>query len=226
LTLSLEGPAAEVLKDFDDSTETAYEDLWKRIEHRFGEVDESREAQRKFGNRRQTESECLQEYEQALRTLYKQGWPSVTTEIRDAALKGRFEDGVASLSCPSTYASTTVSQISVRPWSRHAGTQPRSKGPRPKRQSGFWQRLNRTMRDSPPSLSTCGSWRRSWTRWSVIGPVPGLQKRPLEGRARLHVVPVLSPETGRVETLPCTTLWSEPRKVLDGTITAAHKVIL
>jgi len=89
-------PAAEVLKDFDDSTETAYEDLWKRIEHRFGEVDESREAQRKFGNRRQTESKSLQEYEQALRTLYKQGWASVTTEIRDAALKRRFEDGVAS----------------------------------------------------------------------------------------------------------------------------------
>jgi len=95
-TLALEGPAAEVLKDFDDTTETAYEDLWKRIEHRFGEVDESREAQRKFSNRRQTESESLQEYEQALRTLYKQGWPSATTEIRDAALKRRFEDGVAS----------------------------------------------------------------------------------------------------------------------------------
>jgi len=75
LTLALEGPAAEVLKDFDDSTETAYEDLWKRIEHRFGDVDEGREAQRKFGNRRQTDSESLQEYEQALRTLYKQGWP-------------------------------------------------------------------------------------------------------------------------------------------------------
>ena len=27
LTLALDGPAAEVLKDFDDSTETAYEDL-------------------------------------------------------------------------------------------------------------------------------------------------------------------------------------------------------
>jgi len=36
LTLALEGPAAEVLKDFDDSTETAYEYLWNRIEHRFG----------------------------------------------------------------------------------------------------------------------------------------------------------------------------------------------
>jgi len=92
----LEGPAAEVLKDFDDSTETAYEDLWKRIEHRFGDVDEGREAQRKFGNGRQTDSESLQEYEQALRTLYKQGWPTATFETRDAALKRKFEDGVAS----------------------------------------------------------------------------------------------------------------------------------
>ena len=58
-----------MLKDFDDSTSTAYEDLWKRIEHRFGEVDEGREAQRKFSNRRQTDSESLQEYEQALRTV-------------------------------------------------------------------------------------------------------------------------------------------------------------
>jgi len=90
LTLALESPAAEVLKDFDDSTETAYEDLWKRIEHRFGDVDEGREAQRKFGNRRQTDSESLQEYEQALRTLYKQGWPSATPETRDAALKRSF----------------------------------------------------------------------------------------------------------------------------------------
>ena len=96
LTLALEGPAAEVLKDFDDSTETAYKDLWKRIEHRFGDVDEGREAQRKFGNSRQTDSESLQEYEQELRTLYKQGWPSATDETRDAALKRRFEDGVAS----------------------------------------------------------------------------------------------------------------------------------
>jgi len=97
LTLALEGPAAKVLKDFDDSTAAAYDDLWKRIKRRFGDVDEGRQAQRKFGSRRQTDSESLQKYEQALRTLYKQGWPMATAETRDAALKRRFEDGVASL---------------------------------------------------------------------------------------------------------------------------------
>jgi len=46
--LSLEGPAAEVLRDFDDTSPTALADLWKRLEHRFGEVDAAREAKGPF----------------------------------------------------------------------------------------------------------------------------------------------------------------------------------
>ena len=101
LTLALEGPAAEVLKDFDDSTETAYEDLWRRIEHRFGDVDEGREAQRKFGNRRQTDSESLQEYEQALRTLYKQGWPPLKPGMQ--LLNGSLRMEWPLPNCPNIY---------------------------------------------------------------------------------------------------------------------------
>ena len=48
LMLSLEGPAAEVLRDFDDTSPTALADLWKRLEHRFGEVDAAREAKGPF----------------------------------------------------------------------------------------------------------------------------------------------------------------------------------
>ena len=33
LTLSLEGAAAEVLRDFDDTASTALTDLWARLEH-------------------------------------------------------------------------------------------------------------------------------------------------------------------------------------------------
>ena len=91
--LSLEGPAAEVLRDFDDTSPTALADLWKRLEHRFGEVDAAREAKRRFETRRQTDSETIVEYEQALRTLYREAWPGATTDQRDAALKRRFEDG-------------------------------------------------------------------------------------------------------------------------------------
>jgi len=96
LTLALEGPAAEVLRDFDDTSSTALAELWSRLEHRFGEVDSCRDAMRKFEARRQSDSESIVEFEQALRILHKEAWPSATTDQRDAALKRRFEDGVAS----------------------------------------------------------------------------------------------------------------------------------
>jgi len=63
LTLSLEGQAAEVLKDFDDSLRTAIDDLWERLSHRLGDVDECREAMRKFQARRQPDTESLVEFE-------------------------------------------------------------------------------------------------------------------------------------------------------------------
>jgi len=94
--LSLEGAAAEVLRDSDDTASTALTDLWARLEHHFGEVDSCREAMRKFDTRRQSDSESLVEFEQALRILHKEAWPSATASERDAPLKRRFEDGVAS----------------------------------------------------------------------------------------------------------------------------------
>jgi len=64
------------------------------LEHRFGEVDAAREAKRRFEARRQTDSETIVDYEQALRTLYREAWPGAATDQRDATLKKRFEDGV------------------------------------------------------------------------------------------------------------------------------------
>jgi len=96
LTLALEGPAAELLRDFDVTSPTALTELWSRLEHRFGEVDSCRDAMRKFEPRRQSDSESIVEFEQALRILHKEVWPSATADQRDAALKRRFEDGVAS----------------------------------------------------------------------------------------------------------------------------------
>jgi len=61
LTLSLEGAAAEILRDF----VTAFTDLWAKLQHRFGEVDSDREAMQKFDARRQSDSESLVEFEQA-----------------------------------------------------------------------------------------------------------------------------------------------------------------
>ena len=102
LTLALEDPAAEVLRDFDDSSPSALDDLWKRLNHPFGHVDEASEAMRRFDSRRQSDTESLVEYETALRILYKEAWPDASSDQRDAARRRRFEDGGSSVECTTT----------------------------------------------------------------------------------------------------------------------------
>jgi len=41
------------------------------------------------------DNESLQEFEQALRLLHREAWPSKTNEQRDSELKRRFEDGLS-----------------------------------------------------------------------------------------------------------------------------------
>ena len=82
------------MRDFDEHHPTAVDDLWQRLAHRFGGVDEAREAMREFDARRQSDTESLVEFEQALRSLYNVSWPTASSETRDAALKRRFEEGL------------------------------------------------------------------------------------------------------------------------------------
>jgi len=97
LALALMGPAADILRGFDDSCEKALDDLWGRLRHRFGTVDECQQTMRDFESRRQSDSESLSEFEQILRTLHREAWPDQTDEQRDPVLKRRFEEGVASI---------------------------------------------------------------------------------------------------------------------------------
>jgi len=96
LTLALEGPATEVLRDLDTSQPQAYNIIWEALARRFGSLDGAREAMRRFDPRRQDDNETIPDFEQALRTLHKKAWPTATPEQRDAALKIRFEDGLLS----------------------------------------------------------------------------------------------------------------------------------
>ena len=95
LTLFLEGVAADVLKDIDESAPTAYEDIWVQLSRRFGYTDAPRDAMRRFDSCRQQDNESLQEFEQALRLLHREAWPAKTQEQRDSELKRRFEDGLS-----------------------------------------------------------------------------------------------------------------------------------
>ena len=62
LTLALEVPAADVLKDVDESAPDAYDQIWQQIGRRFGHTDAPRDAMRRFDNRRQMDNESLQEF--------------------------------------------------------------------------------------------------------------------------------------------------------------------
>ena len=70
----------------------AYNHIWEALKRRFGGA---REAMRRFDSIRQDESETIPDFEQALRALHREAWPNATPEQRDAALKRRFEDGLA-----------------------------------------------------------------------------------------------------------------------------------
>ena len=96
LALALEGPATEVLRDLDTSHPQAYNIIWDALARRFGSLDGAREAMRRFDSRRQEDSETIPDFEQALRSLHREAWPTATPEQRDAALKRRFEDGLLS----------------------------------------------------------------------------------------------------------------------------------
>ena len=72
------GPAAEILRGFDDASEEALDDLWGRLRHMFGTVDECQQAMCDFESRRQSDSESLAEFEQVSRTLYREAWPDQT----------------------------------------------------------------------------------------------------------------------------------------------------
>jgi len=81
LTLYLEGPAADIFKDVDDLASTAYEDIWTQLSRRFGYTDaprDARDAMRRSDSRRQQDNESLQEFEQVLRLLQHEAWPTKT----------------------------------------------------------------------------------------------------------------------------------------------------
>jgi len=82
LTLFLEGPAAEALKDIDESAPTAYKDIWTQLGRRFGYTDAPRDAMRRVDSRRQQDNESFQEFEQALPLLHRDAWPTKTPEQR------------------------------------------------------------------------------------------------------------------------------------------------
>ena len=59
LILALEGPAAEILKDVNESSPTTYDEIWTLLARRFGQPDAPRDAVRRFDNRRQLDGKII-----------------------------------------------------------------------------------------------------------------------------------------------------------------------
>ena len=96
LSVSLEGPAAEVLRDLDETAPDALNKIWSALKRRFGSVDDQREAMYKFDICKQTEDMTIPEYETKLRLWHAEAWPHAVSTQRDSDLKRKFEDGLQS----------------------------------------------------------------------------------------------------------------------------------
>jgi len=96
LALALEGPAIDYLREVKADEIGAYDKLWSILANRFGYLDEPERAMRRFDNRKQLDGESVAEYEQALKTLYREVWPRAEESTKDAGLKRKFEKGLHS----------------------------------------------------------------------------------------------------------------------------------
>jgi len=96
LLLCMEGPAAEVVNEIDDADSKAYEQMWVALSRRFGDIQEERENMRRFDQRKQLPGETIAEFEQSLKTLYRQAWPQASLAQKDSDLKRKFEDSLTS----------------------------------------------------------------------------------------------------------------------------------
>jgi len=94
LTIALEGPAAEILRDIDENAPDAWDRIWEALRRRFGHIDDRRETMYRFDSCKQTDEMSIQEFETKLRTLYAEAWPHASPQQRESDLKRRFEDGL------------------------------------------------------------------------------------------------------------------------------------
>jgi len=92
LTLDLEGPAIQFLREVKKDETRAYEKLYSILANRFEHLDEPERTMGRFDCRKQLDGESVAEFEQASWTLYRVAWPKVDEVTKDASLKRKFEE--------------------------------------------------------------------------------------------------------------------------------------
>jgi len=94
LTIALEGPAAEILRDIDENAPDAWDHIWEALRRRFGHINDQRETMYRFDSCKQTDEMSIQEFETKLRMLYAEAWPHASPQQRESDMKRRFEDSL------------------------------------------------------------------------------------------------------------------------------------
>jgi len=76
LLVAMEAAAAETIRGL---TAEKYDVIWENLSRRFGHIDEPECAKRRFDATRQLESETIAVFEQGLRTIFREAWPTADT---------------------------------------------------------------------------------------------------------------------------------------------------
>jgi len=92
----MEGATAETVRGLTADRDEDYDLIWENLSGRFGHIDEPERAKRRFDNKKQLESETIEVFEQGLRTVFREAWPTGDPKSKenDSMLQRRFIDGL------------------------------------------------------------------------------------------------------------------------------------
>ena len=93
LLVALEGAAAETVRGLTAEKDADYDAIWENLSRQFGHIDEPEHEKRKFDSKRQLESETIAVFEQALRSIFREAWPTADIKAKefDSMLQRHFD---------------------------------------------------------------------------------------------------------------------------------------
>jgi len=96
LLIAMEEAAAETVRGLTADKDEDYDLIWENLARRFGHIDEPERVKRRFDNKKQLESETIEVFEQGLRTVFREAWPTGDPKSKenDSMLQRRFIDGL------------------------------------------------------------------------------------------------------------------------------------
>jgi len=80
ILVTLESAAAETVRGYTAEKDSEYDAIWDNLPRRFGHIDEPERAKHRFDTACQLESETIAVFEQGLRSIFHEVWP--TSDIK------------------------------------------------------------------------------------------------------------------------------------------------